>query len=173
LAGATVVNNGGRFSGSGNARAVSVNAGGILAPGVNIGKLSTLDVTFNGGTLALEINSSNLTRDTLAIIGDLILGPTPAVLNITDLGNSPVAAGTALTLLTYTGTWDGQIFSWQGSPLLDEGVFTVGVNSFRMDYGDASMKSFRIVAIPEPTSLVLLCAASLLTRRRRPNLLRR
>src|SRR4030095_9140868 len=90
LSGATVVNNGGRFSGSGTARAVTVNAGGILGPGSDIGTLSTLNVTFNGGTLALEINSTTLTRDTLAIIGDLILGPTPAVLSITDLGNSPV-----------------------------------------------------------------------------------
>lgn len=167
LAGSTIVNNGGRFTGSGNARAVTVNAGGILAPGSDIGTLSTQSVTFDGGTLALEINSSTLVRDVLAITGDLILGPTPAVLSITDLANSPIAGGTALTMLTYTGVWDGQLFSWQGSPLLDEGVFTVGANSFRMDYGDASTKTFRMVAVPEPASLMFLGAVALFASSRR------
>lgn len=155
LAGATVIN-GGTLTGAGNARQVSVNAGGTLAPGVGIGTLSSESVTFNGGTLAIEINSSTLGRDTLAIIGSLILGGAPVSLNVTDLGNSGLAGGTSLTLLTYTGTWDGGLFSVNGSPLLDEQAFTVGMNSFRMDYGDASTKSFRIVAVPEARASVLL-----------------
>jgi len=173
LAGSTIINNSGLLTGTGTARAVTINAGGILAPGLDIGTLSTLNVTFNGGTLALEINSSNLTRDMLAIVGDVILGGNPP-LSINDLGNSPLSGGTALTFLTYTGTWDGQVFSWQGSALPDEGLFTIGVNSFRIDYGDPSLKAFRIVAVPEPSSLALLCFASFLSRRtRRKDLPRR
>lgn len=156
LAGSTVVNNTGKLSGAGSARSVTVNAGGILAPGEGLGTLLTQAVTFNGGALELEINSSTLARDTLSIAGNLTLGSTPITLGITDLGNSQIAGGTALTVLTYTGIWDGQIFSWQGVPLLDEGTFTVGLNSFRMDYGDASTKAFSIVAVPEPGSAVLL-----------------
>lgn len=158
LAGATIANNTGKLTGSGNARAITVNAGGVLAPGVGIGTLSTQSVAFNGGTIELEINSSTLGRDTLAIVGNLTLGASPAILTITDLGSSVIAGGTQLTLLTYTGIWDGQVFSWMGTPLLDDGIFTVGANSFRMDYGDASTKSFSIVTIPEPTSLVSLFA---------------
>lgn len=170
LAGSTIVNNTGKLAGSGSARAVTVNTGGFLAPGDGIGTLLTQGVTFNGGTLELEINSSTLNRDTLSIAGNLTLGSAPIALSITDLGNSQIAGGTALTVLTYTGIWDGQIFSWQGAPLLDEGSFTVGLNSFRMDYGDALTKAFRIVAIPEPGSLIFLCAAATLfasSRRRK------
>lgn len=162
--------NGGTLTGSGSARAVTINAGGTLAPGVGIGTLTTQSVAFNGGTLAIEINSSTLLRDTLAVVGDITLGATPVTLNITDLGGSAISGGTRLTLLTYTGTWDGQTFSWAGSPLLDDELFTVGLNSFRMDYGDTANKSFSIVVVPEPASWIVFGAAALIasSRRRRP-----
>lgn len=170
LAGSTTVNNGGKLAGTGSARTVNVNTGGILSPGNGIGTLATQTVAFSGGTLQLEINSNTLTRDVLSIVGDIILGPSPAELTIADLGSTALPDGTSFTLLTYTGNWDGQLFAWSGVPVLDNGIFTVGPNLFRMDYGDASTKSFSIVAIPEPaTFLVFGVAAGLLAaRRRRP-----
>src|SRR5262245_11152426 len=89
----------------------------VFRPVARLGRarstLSTQTVTFNGGTLALEINSSTLTRDTLAIVGDIILGGSPA-LTISDLGSATLPGGTILSVLTYTGNWDGQLLTWAG-----------------------------------------------------------
>lgn len=171
VSGSTVVN-GGVLGGTGSAQAVSINAAGILAPGNSIGTFSTQNVTFIGGTLALEINTSTLARDVLAVNGNLTIGAAPVSLTIADLGsNVALPNGTTLSLLTYTGSWDGNFFSWQGTPLFDDSTFTVGANLFRMDYGDAGNRSFSIVAIPEPAGVSVLMVAvaslSVLRSRRR------
>src|SRR4029079_15990199 len=58
LAGNVVVSSG-VLGGFGTVGPVAVNAAGTLAPGSGPGTLDSFDATFNGGTLALELNAPN------------------------------------------------------------------------------------------------------------------
>lgn len=161
LAGASTVT-GGILGGTGTVKTVHIDALGTLAPGSGIGTLSTQSVTFSGGTLALEVNTANVTHDLLAITGNLTLGTTPVGLSLADIGGNVVLSyGTIQPLLTYTGSWDGHVFAWQGSPLLDGAALTLGANQFRIDYGDNANKTFSLVAVPEPSTATILVGAVL------------
>lgn len=174
---AVSVNSGGLLGGTGMIRGgVSVNAGGTLAPGVTIESLATGDVSlFDGGMLASDIDSRAAlptAADLLRITGDLSLVGT-VNLAITDLATTPVAFadGTTLSLISYSGLWNGGLLSLGGAALFDGANFTVGSQRWMIDY-DASVGganfvadqlaggSFvNIIAVPEPTAIALAFAA--------------
>lgn len=159
LTGATILN-GGVLGGTGSAKAITVNSNGTLAPGVAIGTLIAESLTFNGGALALEMNSSTVVSDAILVLGDLALGLNPVSMTIDDLGPGvQLPVGTELAFLGYTGNWDGNFLHYQGSPLPDDGLFFIGSHLFRMDYGDTNQKVFKFVAVPEPSSAILLAVA--------------
>ena len=130
-------------------------------------------------TFSLEINTTSSTVDLLAVTGDVTLSLAGnAILDVTDLGGLTLAPNTALTFLTYTGTYNGGLFAVNGVTIADDtGTFTVGQNSFHIDYnhgGTGGSNSVALVstAVPEPGSLVLAVGGLgmlLGVRRRRRN----
>lgn len=159
IAGSTVtVNNTATLGGSGGTTgAVTVNSGGILSPGASIGTLTAQGaVTLNAGsTFKLEIDTTSAATDVLAIAGDFSLaGTNDVVLAITDLTPASFGSG-ALTFITYTGSWNGGLFTYNGNVINDGGALSVDGNEFVLDY-DYGGNSVALLAVPEPDSLASL-----------------
>jgi|GEM_PF-5684855 len=167
ISGSAVALNGGKLGGTGTTSAVSIAAAGTLAPGASIGTLNTGTLTFNGGTLALEINTTAATTDLDNVSGDLALAG-GGTLNVSDLGGTALAGGQVFKFIDYSGVWDGGIFT--GHP--DDSTFTVGLNQFRISYNGVNNDSTDVVlqSIPEPGAILsVLSGLGVLTflRRRR------
>jgi T5SS/PEP-CTERM-associated repeat protein len=171
---AVSVNAGALLGGSGTIGGlVTVVAGGTLAPGDGIGSLAIGGATLlDGAGFAYEINSSApLAADLLSVAGDLSLAGTVG-LTLIDLATNPAAFadGTTFSLINYAGDWNGGLFTYGGSTLADGGIFTVGDRLWRIDYDAAGgglnfagehlpdSQFVNIVAVPEPSSCVLLFA---------------
>ncbi|MEO5713644.1 MAG: autotransporter-associated beta strand repeat-containing protein, partial [Luteolibacter sp.] len=160
----------------------AVNVTGVLAPGNSIESLATGSVTMNSGSsLGIEIqDTTGVGADLLAINGDLTLNGT-VTLDLTKIGIGTWAANDKLTLASYTGTWNGGLFSVGGIAIADGGLFSTSDNqSWTLDYndtvkgnnfaGDANGPSYvTMTAIPEPASILLggLGLLTLLRRRRK------
>ena len=185
---AVTVQSGGRLGGSGTiGGAVTIESGGVLAPGNSIESLTTGALSFaDGATYDYEIDSSVLSdaADFTKALGELSLTGT-VDLAISDLAGSPTAfaPGTIFSLINYTSSWNDGLFSVDGSPIANGGTFTVGLNTWRLDYdaasggsnftGDYTTGSFvNIVVVPEPTASAIAAigmalGAAALRRRRR------
>ncbi|MFM8292230.1 MAG: PEP-CTERM sorting domain-containing protein, partial [Planctomycetia bacterium] len=159
---------------------------GVLAPGNSIESLTTAALSFaNGSTYAFEIDSSvplSVGADFTKALGNLWLSGTVG-LSLANLAASPTgfAAGTTFSLVNYTGSWNGGLFSVGGSPVGDGSTFSFGTNTWRLDYaattggsnftGDQTSGSFvNMVVVPEPAVLPLAalgmaCAAAIRRRR--------
>ena len=165
---AVTVNNTGTLGGSGGTvGAITATSGGTVSPGASIGTLNSGSASFAAGsTFALEINTTTTTTDLLAVTGNISLAATNnTILSVTDLA-AGIYDGTPLPFITYTGVWDGNLFSVLGTPIADEGTFTVGANTFTLDYNYGGNS---IALIPEPGSAALMLGglATLAFRRRR------
>ncbi len=130
----TGTNGGLCFGGTGAVTgAVTVESGGTLAPGASIESLGTGALNLNSGSsLSIEINTSGTpAADSVLVTGNATLA---GDLYVTDIAVSPVAlaAGTKLTLMTYTGTLTG---TFTGKA--EGSSFTVGSNTFTIRYNDA------------------------------------
>ena len=151
----------------------AVNVLGTLAPGASIETLATGALSFgNLSTFAYEVNSSALpavAADLQKVTGNLSL--TGEVdLTLTDLAGSPTpfAPYTTLSLINYTGTWNGGFFTYAGNELTNNEVFTAGPNTWKITYGDTSGglnfagedaiggSFINLTAIPEPGSWLAL-----------------
>jgi len=152
--GATTIN-AGTLLGNGSVGGVNVNSGGSLAAGASIGTLNTGSLSFaSGGTFALEINTDLGTTDLLNVTGGLsITGG--AVLTLSDLGSNAVL-NTTLTIIDYTTTWDGGLFTYNGNVLADGATFSYGANSYTIDYDNGSAVTLTVAAIPEPATTALV-----------------
>lgn len=150
---------------------------GRLAPGDGLGTLLMDALTFGDGSVFdLEINTSTVAAligasDLAAVNGSFSLstGLAPTTLNIADLGgNVALAAGTKFTFITYAGTWNGGLFKVGGNTIADEGLFTFGPNTYRLDY-NAGGNSVALIAVPEPSTglVVATSLGALLGLRRR------
>lgn len=143
-------------------------AGGAVAPGVaGIAPLKTGALSFIDGTYAAQINTQSLQADLLDVTGDLTLGGASNALSLADIAAVPatVAHDTKLTLIKYTGTWNGGIFSGYA----DDSLFTFGSNTWRIDYDDSSAVTLTAV-VPEPSIVATAVGAALIglsARRRR------
>lgn len=192
LVGNVEVNSGGTLGGANIiAGSVTVNSGGTLAPGSSIETLQSGSLNFaNHSTYAYELDSGAealLSADLHQAMGDLNL--TGKVnLSLTNLSVTPVAfePGTIFSLINYIGTWNGGLFTLGASEISDEGTFSRGLNTWKIDYnalsggvnfnneyftGDGSGKFVNITAmtvIPEPSAMLLgaLGGLALLRRRR-------
>jgi hypothetical protein len=106
------------------------------------------NLTLNSdATLKFDLGSVN-------VQGDVTLDNANLVLNLA-LGNSPLASGTQLTLLTYTGTETG-VFDYNGTALQSGDLIDFGANIFQIDYafGDPSV-TLTSKAVPEPSTYAL------------------
>ena len=164
--------------------AISIGAGGVLAPGASIGTLSgTQSLSFaDGSTFAYELNTTSLTADLLKVSGALSLSGSVA-LTLTDLGaDAIVPAGTIVSLINYGGAWNAGLFAYGGTLLQEGDQITLGSNLWKIAYSGTaagvnvsapqSGGSFvNLVSVPEPTVTVAAAAGMLLgmiVLRRRP-----
>lgn len=148
---------GATLGGTGTLGHVDIFSGGILAAGNSAGILSTGDLSMNGGsTLDFEFGLS--ASDRIDVSGDLSLGG--ATLSLTDLNTGSLALGDSLTLIGYTGSWDGSIFDGLagGSSFTDAGY------DWEIEYASATPGSLngglgsefvKVTVIPEPSTLMM------------------
>ena len=172
------VNSGATLGGSGGTvdMSVSVLSGGTLAPGTASG-IGALNVTGNstlaaGSTFALSLNATALTSDLLAVDGNISLATDDTtVLALNVLSDAPVIEGQIFTFLTYTGTWNNGLFTYNSNVLNEGDIFTAGANSYKISYGVEVANAFTLEAIPEPSTAILVFCGVTLTcwrlRRRR------
>ena len=164
IRGSTTTVNGGIFGGSGTAGVVNIAEGGTFAPGPtgSTGVMSTKDLTFSGGTFALDINTSTATSGSAIVTGNLSLGFGGYVtLSLSDLGsNAVLPAGDTFTLISYTGSWDGNLFAFGGTPIAENGTFSFGANVYRLTYDSGTPGAenvvLAVVPVPEPGVLPAL-----------------
>ena len=172
------VNDTGTFGGSGTATgSVTVNSGGAIAAGNSIGILNTGALSIgSNGTFALELNTTNGTSDQVNVTGNFSL-TSGALLTVVDLGGN-VGGSNLYTILNYTGVWNNNVFTYNGSALADGGSFILGNNQYTIDYnydlGDAvattNAVTLTAVAVPEADSVALglgVIGCALLARRRK------
>ncbi|MFM7243368.1 MAG: autotransporter-associated beta strand repeat-containing protein [Planctomycetaceae bacterium] len=192
---AVTVGSGGALGGAGSiGSAVSVAIGGTLAPGASIESLSTGTATFAAGaSFAYEVDSSDplalgSAADLLVVSGNLNLDTgNGTILTVADLAGSPNAFAdntTIFALINYSGTWNGGLFTYGGTPLADGGTFTVGTQQWLIDYdAPAGATNFTgdylpgssfvtITAVPEPATYAmalagLACGGCFMWRRRK------
>jgi hypothetical protein len=170
------VNSGATLGGNGGTvKAATINAGGTLSPGAAGASIGTFAInnglTFNGGgTLNVDLDTTNVLNDVVTIlVGDLNLGVVAPKLQLNDLGgNVALSNDTKFTLITYSGAWDGHLFSFAGNPVADDSTFIFGANTYRLDYNDGG-NSVSLTVVPEPGAAMTLIggAAMLLGLRRR------
>ena len=169
---ATTVN-GGLLGGTGTTGAVTVNSGGTIAAGNSIGTLTTGDLTLSGtGTIAVELNTTTVVSDLLVTNTFSLDAGDTVKLTLTDLGgNVALALNTTFTIVDYTGSWDGNLFSYNGTALNDNDSFVFGVNEYEISYnGTTGLDSaVTLTVVPEPTTVAFvgLGLAGLLLRFRR------
>jgi autotransporter-associated beta strand protein len=185
-AGAVSVASGATLGGTGTiAGAMIVN--GVLSPGASIESLATGALTLNGGsTFMYEMNSTAnaYAADLQKVTGDLTLSLTGTVgLTLTDEAGTPTAfaQNTVLSLINYSGAWNGGYFTYGANQLTDGEVFISGLNTWQIRYGattgglnfasEATLPKFvNLTAVPEPGSLFAigcLVGSGVLLRSRR------
>ena len=173
---------------------VSVATGGTLSPGNSIASLATGTTSFaTGATFEYEVDSSLLgslgtAADLLVVAGNLDIA-SGALLTFADITSGTVQPfvedTTIFAMINYSGTWNGGLFTYNGSPLADGSRFSVGSQLWEIDYdrtsptglanftGDylPSSSFVTVMAVPEPGTLVLVgiggAIAAVLRARRR------
>ena len=181
----TTVGSGGTLQGSGSiAGSVTVQLGGKIAAGNSIESLTigALGLDF-GSIFAFEINNDaavGVAADLTAINGDLTLDlGHAAVLTMSELGSGSWTLGEKLTLISYSGIWNGGLFNYGGT-LADDSTITFSGMDWSFNYNDTSAgtnytgdltgsRFVTMTAIPEPNAAVLVGGLGMLAllRRRR------
>ncbi|MES2983033.1 MAG: autotransporter-associated beta strand repeat-containing protein [Verrucomicrobiota bacterium] len=182
---AVTVQTGATLQGSGFiVGSVTIQNGGTLAAGNSIESLGTGALALNAGsTFAYELQT-NLYAGTPNVAGDLTFATgnlditAGALLTLTDLATSTALANNSiLTLISYSGTWNGGLFTYNTTTLNDDSTFVLGANTWRFNYNDTleganytsdSVGTFvTMTVIPEPRAALLGCLGVLLLLRRR------
>lgn len=182
----TTVDTGATLMGSGTVGALTINSGGTLAPGTSIESLASGDLTLLAGAIyQQEIDKSkagsNDSGDLLAVTGSLTLAlGNDSILNLIELGASGAwSMGDKITLISYSGAWNGGLFTYNDSVLSNDSTFTFSDMEWLFKYDDTAFgdnyvtdltgPSFvTMTAIPEPSAALLggLGLLALLRRRR-------
>jgi len=182
----TTVGSGGTLQGSGSiGGSVTVQSGGIIAAGNSIESLTTGALSLEAGsTFAYEINNdaaAGVAGDLTAVTGNLTLDLGNAtLLTLGEIGTGSWSLGDKLTLISYSGAWNGGLFNY-GSTLADDSIIDFSGMDWLFNYndtaagtnytGDLTGSSFvTMTAVPEPDAAALvggLGMLALLRRRRR------
>jgi autotransporter-associated beta strand protein len=182
----TTVGSGGTLQGSGSITgSVTVQNGGTLATGNSIESLTTGALSLQAGsTFAYEINNdaaAGVAGDLTAVTGNLTFDLTnAAIFTLSELGSGSWTIGEKLTLISYSGAWNGGLFSYSSSTLADDSTINFSSMEWLFNYndtaagtnytGDLTGTSYvTMTAIPEPNVAALLggLGTLLLLRRRR------
>ena len=170
LASGVTVLSGARLSGSGSiGGALTIGPGGDLRPSAT-GLPTTMNlgsVTMNSGAFfELTLNSNTVLADKLVVASGTDLGTGGAQLSVVDSGSTPLALGTALTIIDNGSGSTSGFFTG----LSENSSFSAGANTFRINYNaGAGSNDVLLTVVPEPSSALLLTAALALggARRRR------
>lgn len=171
------VSSGARLGGTGSI-AAALDIAGTLAPGASVETLASGTLGFSSGsTFAYEVDSSvqlSLGGDLMIVSGDLNLsGTVDLALSNLALSPSAFAPGSTLSLINYSGTWNGGLFTLAGTPLGNGDTFSAlggqwqifydaptGGSNFSGEYLGGSDDFVNItVAVPEPDSVGLAVGA--------------
>lgn len=167
------------LGGSGSiAGPVSIAGGGFLAPGNSIASLATGTASFAAAaTFAYEVDSTDplslgSAADLLVVSGDLNLDLGNAtLLTVVDIASSVqpfVEDTTIFALVNYSGSWNGGLFTYGGTPLADGSRFIVGSQQWEIDYNSStggdnftsnylpSSSFVTVTVVPEPGTLALM-----------------
>ena len=81
-----------------------------------------------------------------------------------------VEDATVFAMINYSGTWNGGLFTYNGTPLTDGSRFTVGSQQWQIDYNSPtggsnytsdylpSSSFVTVMAVPEPGAVALMLA---------------
>ena len=161
------VNAGGALKGGGLVQG-AVNVSGQLLAGNSVGAVDTGNLTLaNGSTFVYDVDFASAARDFVQVAGNLGIEQ-GAILALTEQSVNSVPYGSKLTLINYSGLWNGNFFTHGGSTVADGSVVALGSTQWLVRYADNS-NSLTITAVPEPSMVILACLSSvgLLMRRRR------
>ncbi len=189
----TTVSGTGTLKGSGSINSsVTINSGGTLASGTSIESLATGALSFTtGSNFEYEMDkdaAASAAGDLTAVTGDLSLAGT-VTLSFLETGAGAWELGTPLgdhfgitpadklTLISYSGTWNGGLFTYLGSPLLDDSSIVINGQQWWFNYndtdagtnftGDLTGTSFVTMTVPEPRAALLGGFGLLILLRRR------
>ncbi len=189
----TTVQTGATLQGSGSiGGSVTIQGGGTLATGNSIQSLATGALSLEAlATFAYEIDKSVALAsagDLTGVTGTLTIAAT-ATLTLTELNT--LASGTwdnneKLTLISYSGVWNGGLFDYAGAngglggALTDDSTFTFNGVQWQFNYNDTAAGSNYIgdlttpnyvtmTVVPEPRAALLGGIGMLLLLRRRRN----
>ena len=168
----TTVGTGATLQGSGGiGGSVTVEGGGTLAAGNSIESITTGALSLQAlSTFAYEVNkdaAANVAGDLTAVTGNLTFDLTnAAILTLTDLGSGSWSVGEKLTLISYSGTWNGGLFNYGGT-LADDSIINFSGMQWMFNYndsaagtnytGDLTGSNFvTMTAVPEPDVAALL-----------------
>jgi autotransporter-associated beta strand protein len=144
---------------------VTVLAGGALSAGSSIESLRVGPLSLASASTFVEEVDSAATRataaDLAAVSGGLTIS-SGAILTLTELGAGSWSQGEKLTLISYTGTWNGGVFTYGGNPLANNDTFTFSTAQWRITYddpqkglnfpADATGTYVTITVVPEPAA---------------------
>jgi autotransporter-associated beta strand protein len=151
---------------------VTIQGGGTMATGNSIESLASGTLTLNALSIfEYEMNSDALPSeagDLTAVTGDLVLSlGNDAILTLVELGSGIWANDAKLTLVSYTGTWNGGLFDYLGNPLGNgdtinfsgtDWVFRYDDTEHGTNYiGDLTGSTFvTMTAVPQPGIMSLV-----------------
>ncbi|MEX1049752.1 MAG: autotransporter-associated beta strand repeat-containing protein [Akkermansiaceae bacterium] len=150
--GAYTVSTAGILSGTGTISA-SVAVTGIIAPGPEIGTLSTGPLSFNNqSTLAMDINTNTATADKIVVTGDVTRPGANVNLALNDLGSDvALPSGTKLTLVDYSGAWDpASTVLFNAVSVPNNSNIVLGANTFTLKYNDGTAMTLTAVNAATP-----------------------
>ena len=155
LSGATTtVSSGATLKGSGTLGPVTVNSGGILAPGNSPGTMTVSDLTLVDGANYNWEFTSPTDYDQVNVTGDITLGD--VTLNLLPFQNKHVEETDTFTLFTYntSGTNNIDVTNWTvtyGAP----SSWWTAQNASIVDDGNGLITLSGIAIIPEPSTIIL------------------
>jgi autotransporter-associated beta strand protein len=160
---------------------VTVNGGNTLAPGASIQSLATGALSLqSASTYAYEADNDAAAAsagDLTVVNGNLNL-VTGALLTLQELGAGAWTIGEKLTLINYSGIWNGGLFT-RGGSIADDSEISFSGMQWLFNYNDTGAGSnfaddltagsyVTMTAVPEPSAALLgLFGLLVLARRRR------
>ncbi|MDP1563877.1 MAG: autotransporter-associated beta strand repeat-containing protein [Pirellulaceae bacterium] len=163
----------GTVSGSGSITTANLNVNGTISPGSSIGSMAVNgNLNLNAGsTFEYELRTNGLNGDLIHVAGNLNI-TNGALLTVTDLNvNVPVLFGSKLTMISYTGAWNGGLLTLGATQLANNDIFMVSGQEWRIRYNDtagganfaldqAGANGFlTLTAVPEPSAFLFVASA--------------
>jgi MYXO-CTERM domain-containing protein len=163
---------------------VTITSAGTLSAGNSIESLAMGTLTLQAGSNFIQEVDSSATvgtqADLVVVNGDLNIANGTVSLTLTDLAGSwNWVNDTKLTMINYSGTWNGGFFVWNGDVLEDDSnIIIADGKGWRINYNDTTggsnysseqtlSKFVTLTAVPEPTVVTLGGLGALLLLRRR------